>query len=225
MSGERCDEHDWSDDYICRDCGVVKVGRAPWWLWVLPAKKAGLTNGQLRVLLALWTFADLESAAPYTISPSMRDLRTRMGGLGASTIREHLAGIRATGWAREATIGGRRAFELAWAEPFPLEERTRTDAPGQLYVCLFSNGRIKIGKTATPERRVASHEKNARAFGHSLQCWWASLRVDACGAAEARALALVREIAKPVTGNEWFTGADFREVVRRVAAACEEVDR
>lgn len=82
-----------------------------------------------------------------------------------------------------------------------------------LYVCHFSNGHIKVGRSATPNARIAQHEERVGCFGVSL--------VDACTMqcdgpilmAEATLIDRCATKASARHMNEWFEGLDFAEVL------------
>lgn len=214
---DRCD-HDWSEEYICTVCGVVGTFAPPMWLWFHDGIKAGART----VLLALWTFADHNTKAPSPIFPSNKTIGKRLCGMAASTLREHLSYLKAEGWIRTVD-GSPRALHLAWAAPFPVDERTIGDAdgPGFLYVCMFSNGTVKVGCSESPARRIASHEQNAAVFGATLDQTWVSCLIHERRAAEELALSAIRRHAHQAAGSEWFNEIPFELAVSLAGAACE----
>lgn len=81
-----------------------------------------------------------------------------------------------------------------------------------LYVCHFSNGHIKIGRSINPTARIASHTDRVACVGIELiehrffEC------VGYSGAAESRLIAYCAERATKRNKSEWFDGLDFEDV-------------
>jgi hypothetical protein len=81
-----------------------------------------------------------------------------------------------------------------------------------LYVCHFSNGLIKIGRSVDPMARIASHEDRLACAGiflveHQIaECFGASIP------AEATLIARCVEAASKRHLEEWFEGLDYAEV-------------
>jgi DNA-binding XRE family transcriptional regulator len=81
-----------------------------------------------------------------------------------------------------------------------------------LYVCLFSNGHIKVGRSIEPGSRIAAHADRVACLGVELSD---KLIVECVGQAGPRELLLIRrctEAAESRYQNEWFTGLDFLSV-------------
>lgn len=81
-----------------------------------------------------------------------------------------------------------------------------------LYVCHFSNGHIKVGRSIDPIARVASHADRVACLGveliehHVIECVGRSIAAET---------ALIQRCAANATQrnkNEWFVGLDFQDV-------------
>lgn len=81
-----------------------------------------------------------------------------------------------------------------------------------LYVCLFSNGHIKVGRSISPQARIASHEARVSCMGIEL----VDSRVFECVAGSAGPeAALIQKCRNNAAANhksEWFDGLDFETV-------------
>lgn len=81
-----------------------------------------------------------------------------------------------------------------------------------LYVCLFSNGHIKVGRSIDPKSRIASHADRVACMGVSLTQSYITECPDAC---EQRERNLIEQCAKHATerfASEWFSGLYFDQV-------------
>lgn len=81
-----------------------------------------------------------------------------------------------------------------------------------LYVCSFSNGHIKVGRSVDPKSRIASHVDRVACMGVDLV---EKFIVECVGPSVARELKLIgrcAEAAKSQHQNEWFTGLEFDSV-------------
>lgn len=80
-----------------------------------------------------------------------------------------------------------------------------------LYVCHFSNGHIKVGRSINPMARIASHEDRVSCLGVEL----VEHRIFECVGhvvpAEAELIRRCGEVASKTNKNEWFEGLDFLE--------------
>lgn len=80
-----------------------------------------------------------------------------------------------------------------------------------LYVCLFSNGHVKVGRSATPSVRVSQHADRVKCLGIWLDRveYW-----DARNAVMAEAVLIGRCAAHASArhDNEWFVGLSFDQV-------------
>jgi DNA-binding XRE family transcriptional regulator len=78
-----------------------------------------------------------------------------------------------------------------------------------LYVCLFSNGHIKVGRSIKPASRIGSHCDRVACMGVTLV---ESRQYECAVNAMSAELALIRkctEAAATKHQNEWFSGLDF----------------
>jgi DNA-binding XRE family transcriptional regulator len=78
-----------------------------------------------------------------------------------------------------------------------------------LYVCYFSNGHIKVGRSSNPEARIAQHRDRVACLGVEL----VSKEILECAgnieAREAWLIARCTEQASVRFLSEWFGGLDF----------------
>lgn len=91
-----------------------------------------------------------------------------------------------------------------------------------LYVCLFSNGHIKVGRSIDPISRIAQHADRVSCFGVTL----ADHFIVECPTVlfgEARLIDRCVEACETRHNNEWFAGLDFGEVCEWAAEAAHAV--
>ncbi len=78
-----------------------------------------------------------------------------------------------------------------------------------LYVCHFSNGHIKVGRSIDPRARIAAHADRVACLGVEL----IEHHIAPCAGYSAPAeTELIRKCAELATArhkNEWFSGIDF----------------
>lgn len=91
-----------------------------------------------------------------------------------------------------------------------------------LYVCLFSNGHIKVGRSSEASERIKQHVERVKCLGVHLA---RANRWDAFNALRAEADLIAKCAAKASErhGNEWFAGLDFDEVSQWAGDAANEV--
>lgn len=90
-----------------------------------------------------------------------------------------------------------------------------------LYVCLFSNGHLKVGRSNEPVRRIASHADRVSCLGVRLV---EHLIVECEGGICQREAWLIARCvgeADERFQNEWFTGLDFLTVCGWAREAAE----
>ena len=81
-----------------------------------------------------------------------------------------------------------------------------------LYVCHFSNGHIKVGRSISPKSRIASHVDRVACVGielvehHIVEC------VGHSAPAESELINHCAELATKRNKSEWFEGLDFLAV-------------
>ena len=95
-----------------------------------------------------------------------------------------------------------------------------------LYVCRFSNGHIKVGRSINdPATRINSHAERVACLGVDLTD---SFRIPCADKLELRELNLIRSCASRATKRnnyEWFEGLDYVVVCDLArAAATDEID-
>lgn len=81
-----------------------------------------------------------------------------------------------------------------------------------LYVCLFSNGHIKVGRSTDPSARIAAHADRVACLGVELADQFTIFCVGAASSAEALLINRCRDRASQRNHNEWFVGLMFQEV-------------
>ena len=78
-----------------------------------------------------------------------------------------------------------------------------------LYVCLFSNGHLKVGRSVNALARISQHEERVSCLGVEL----VDYRVFDCvvhpGPAEAALIERCVDACSKRNKNEWFEGVDF----------------
>lgn len=87
-----------------------------------------------------------------------------------------------------------------------------------LYVCLFSNGHIKVGRSAKPSARVTQHADRVKCLGiwlDRVEYWEAENAVMA----EAFLIGKCAGHATARNDNEWFVGLSFGRVCEWAAEA------
>lgn len=81
-----------------------------------------------------------------------------------------------------------------------------------LYVCHFSNGHIKVGRSISPKSRIAQHADRVACIGvelvehHIVEC------VGHSAPAEAALIERCAELASRRNKNEWFEGLEYTDV-------------
>lgn len=81
-----------------------------------------------------------------------------------------------------------------------------------LYVCHFSNGHIKVGRSIEPMGRIAAHVDRVACFGVELSEHFIAECVGASEPRESHLIARCAEAAKQRHKHEWFTGLDYLTV-------------
>lgn len=84
---------------------------------------------------------------------------------------------------------------------------------GCVYVIEFSTGRVKIGQSDKPAKRVRSHVDIAEFHQQSATRVWLSPSHEMPGTTERALLAFARRMGTQVAGREYFDGVDFDFVV------------
>ena len=90
-----------------------------------------------------------------------------------------------------------------------------------LYVCHFSNGHIKVGRSIDPTSRIASHEARVACMGVLLIQSFVAPCVGADVPAEAALIARCTDAASKRHLDEWFEGLDYGDAVRWAAQAAD----
>jgi hypothetical protein len=91
--------------------------------------------------------------------------------------------------------------------------------PEYLYVCHFSNGHIKVGRSIDPLARISSHVERVSCLGVTLVAHQTFLVASFCDGAEAALIELCSENAQTRNKSEWFVGLAY-EVVCEWATEC-----
>ena len=97
-----------------------------------------------------------------------------------------------------------------------------TDAPvtpsenaGCIYVIEFSNGTVKVGRSSTPDTRLATHRSQGRKFGADITDQWVSPRHAEWHANEAKLISIAKELGGTPAAAEYFTGVAFADITER----------
>lgn len=88
-----------------------------------------------------------------------------------------------------------------------------------LYVCAFSNGHIKVGRSVDPTARIATHAERVSCMGVDLvdhRTFWC---LDPSRPREAQLIARCAEAADERFQHEWFSGLEFSLVCGWAAEA------
>lgn len=88
-----------------------------------------------------------------------------------------------------------------------------------LYVCLFSNGHIKVGRSINPESRIAAHADRVSCMGIELVEHKTFPCVGHVIPAEAELIDFCASKAAKVNKNEWFVGVDFLDACEAAESA------
>lgn len=88
-----------------------------------------------------------------------------------------------------------------------------------LYVCLFSDGHIKVGRSIDPASRIASHAERVSCLGVDLVESHQTQQVDQIVKREAALIDLCANAASGRHKSEWFLGLMF-DAVRGWADEC-----
>jgi putative transcriptional regulator len=91
-----------------------------------------------------------------------------------------------------------------------------------LYVCLFSNGHIKVGRSIEPKSRIATHVDRVACMGVTLSDSFVVASADEDEAREQALIAKCVEASSRRHRLEWFEGLAFDQVcqwAREVALA------
>lgn len=81
-----------------------------------------------------------------------------------------------------------------------------------LYVCSFSNGAVKVGRSSAPETRIAQHEDRVACLGVALNGRHITQCVGNVVAAESALIQRCAERATTRHSNEWFSGLQYAHV-------------
>jgi hypothetical protein len=92
-------------------------------------------------------------------------------------------------------------WALAWRTPFAPQHR------GYIYAIEFSGGVTKVGRTASPRKRLRTHARDAARFSITLTRAWVSAELDGTPRIESGLLLALRKSCKRSGGNEYFVGA------------------
>ena len=81
-----------------------------------------------------------------------------------------------------------------------------------LYVCHFSNGHIKVGRSIHPKSRIAQHADRVACIGVELIESHLVLCAGYSVPAETALIQQCTELATKRNKNEWFEGLDYESV-------------
>lgn len=91
-----------------------------------------------------------------------------------------------------------------------------------LYVCEFSNGHIKVGRSINAAARIAQHQERVSCMGVELMRRDAELCLGDSHAAESQLIERCSRAAAERFKNEWFVGLEFVHVLRWMKEAARE---
>lgn len=95
-----------------------------------------------------------------------------------------------------------------------------------LYVCLFSNGHIKVGRSIDHASRIANHVDRVACMGIDLEDSFVVGCADECDAREQALIARCVQGASKRHLHEWFEGLSFAEVCQWARdSAVADLDR
>lgn len=78
-----------------------------------------------------------------------------------------------------------------------------------IYVCLFSNGHIKVGRSIDPQSRIAAHCARVSCVGVQLTESKVFSCVESAAECERQLIDFCQENATARNQNEWFEGLSF----------------
>jgi hypothetical protein len=81
-----------------------------------------------------------------------------------------------------------------------------------LYVCAFSNGHTKVGRSINPESRIASHAERVSCMGIELVASHTVPCASVAPMCETELIDLCAEHASERFRSEWFAGLEFKQV-------------
>lgn len=81
-----------------------------------------------------------------------------------------------------------------------------------LYVCHFSNGLIKVGRSIDPVSRIAQHADRVSCMGVELIEHHAALCVSHVIPAEKTLIHQCKKLSSKVMKNEWFEGLNYLQI-------------
>lgn len=84
---------------------------------------------------------------------------------------------------------------------------------GHIYLIEYQDGSVKVGYTANPRNRVASHWSDARKFGHQVARVWVSKAHANHITNEKEAIMICNEFGDQKSGKEYFSGEDLFDTV------------
>lgn len=93
-----------------------------------------------------------------------------------------------------------------------------------LYVCHFSNGHIKVGRSIDPQSRIAAHAERVSCVGIELIEHQIFECVGNYVAAERALIGWCRDNCEVNNKNEWFVGLAF-DATAKVATECAALEQ
>lgn len=115
--------------------------------------------------------------------------------------------------ARDARIAAREA--PATREAAPASAGLRENV-GCIYVIEFSTGTIKVGRSGTPDTRLAAHRSDGRKYGAAIKDHWVSQPHAEWQQNEMRLIGIAKELGGTIAaGAEYFTGLAFADIAAR----------
>lgn len=83
-----------------------------------------------------------------------------------------------------------------------------------IYVCHFSNGHIKVGRSTNPKSRIAAHEDRVACLGVELIEYHLAECIGHAAPAEVALIERCADVATKRNRSEWFVGLDYLDVCK-----------
>jgi hypothetical protein len=93
-------------------------------------------------------------------------------------------------------------------------DRYRRNFEQYIYVIEFTSGVVKVGRTNTPQKRLAKHARTAQSHGVTISRSWFSTPHTGYGKNEMALIAFCAERWDISGGREYFGAADYEEIVQ-----------
>lgn len=92
-----------------------------------------------------------------------------------------------------------------------------------LYVCHFSNGHIKVGRSVHPQSRIASHAERVACFGIELVEHYIVECTGHGAPAETKLIGHCSGLASKRHKSEWFEGLEYLDICEFANACATQI--